>query len=374
MTGFNYSRRRFLKQSALGTGASLLATSAFSIPALYACAKPDEEKLGIALVGLGNYSTNHLAPALQETEFCKLAGIVTGSPEKIPVWQKKYDIPDGNVYNYDNFDTIADNPDIDVVYVVLPNAMHAEYTIRAANAGKHVICEKPMAISVKECKDMIAACKKNNRKLQIGYRCQYEPHNRKLMELGQEKPLGPITMINTNNAFYARDEWDNWRFGQKLSGGGPLMDMGIYSVQGVRYTLGEEPVSVTAQASKIRPEKFKDVEETLLWQMQFDSGIIANCMTSYSARAGNIEAFCKDGNFGLEPAFGYGPLKGHIKGEPMGLPHTNHQSVQMDAFARNIMDDTEVIASGEEGLQDMRIIEAIYEAMRTGEQVAVAKS
>jgi len=368
----NYSRRRFLKQSALGTGASLFATSAFSIPALYACANEQEKKLGVALVGLGNYSTGQLAPALQETQYCKLTGIVTGSPEKIPVWQKKYDIADKNVYNYENFDTIADNPDIDIVYVVLPNAMHAEYTIRAANAGKHVICEKPMAVSVEECKEMIAACEQNNRKLQIGYRLQYEPHNQKMMELGEEKPLGPITVINTSNAFYARDEWDNWRFGQELSGGGPLMDMGIYSVQGVRYTLGEEPISVTAQASKIRPEKFKTVEETLLWQMHFDSGVIANCMTSYSARAGHIDVFCKEGNFGLQPAFGYGSLKGYIKGDPMGLPNHNQQAVQMDAFARNILDDTEVIASGEDGMQDIRIIEAIYEAMRTGERVEIS--
>ena len=106
-------------------------------------------KLGIALVGLGNYAGGQLAPALLQTGNCYLAGIVTGTPSKIPVWKEKYNIPDKNIYNYDNFDCIKDNPDIDIIYVVLPNTMHAEYTIRAFEAGKHVICEKPMALRLK---------------------------------------------------------------------------------------------------------------------------------------------------------------------------------------------------------------------------------
>ena len=118
------------------------------------------KKLGVALVGLGTYAAGQLAPALQQTVHCYLAGIVTGTPSKAAAWKEKYNIPDKNIYSYDNFDTIKDNPDIDIVYVVLPNSMHAAYTIRAAQAGKHVICEKPMALTVADCDAMIAACKK----------------------------------------------------------------------------------------------------------------------------------------------------------------------------------------------------------------------
>src|SRR5688572_7613309 len=116
-------------------------------------------KLGIALVGLGSYATGQLAPALQQTKDCYLAGIVTGTPAKAEKWKSQYNLADKNIYNYQNFDRIKDNPDIDVIYVVLPNSMHAEYVIRAAKAGKHVICEKPMAVTVEDCDEMIAACK-----------------------------------------------------------------------------------------------------------------------------------------------------------------------------------------------------------------------
>ena len=119
-----------------------------AISHLSACAvnKP-KNKLGVALVGLGSYSSSELAPALLETKNCYLAGIVTGTPAKEKMWSEKYNIPQKNIYNYQNFDNVASNPDIDIVYVVLPVSMHKEYTIRAAKAGKHVISEKPMAIS-----------------------------------------------------------------------------------------------------------------------------------------------------------------------------------------------------------------------------------
>src|SRR3989337_2853955 len=159
------SRRDVIKTLALGSAAAL-----FSPHTLLAATAPQKTRLGVALVGLGYYSTDLLAPALQQTKNCYLAGIVTGTPSKAETWKQKYNIPDKNIYNYQNFDEIANNDDIDVVYVVLPPSMHREYTIRAANAGKHVWCEKPMAINVKECKDIINACNKNKRSLAIGYR------------------------------------------------------------------------------------------------------------------------------------------------------------------------------------------------------------
>lgn len=361
-------RRNFVKRAAVALGTGTLVPPALSLGGIAACTEAEDQKLGIALVGLGYYSTNKLAPALQETQHCYLAGIVTGTPDKAVKWSEQYQIPKSHIYNYENFDSISDNDDVDIVYVVLPNAMHAEYSIRAAKAGKHVICEKPMAVSVAECEAMIQACENAGVKLQIGYRLQYEPHNKELMRLGQQEVLGPVKVIETSNAFYGVGG-NNWRFSKALSGGGPLMDMGVYCIQGARYTLGEEPVAITAQTYKTFPDFFKDIEETLFWQMEFPSGAVANCMTSYAARAGRIHVSATEGSFGLEPAYGYGPLAGYIKSESMNIAHTNHQAVQMDAFATNIINDTPVIASGNEGLKDLRIIETIYEAMKNGKRL-----
>ena len=178
-----------------------MASAAISpaISTLAACGVAPEKKLGIALVGLGGYSSGQLGPALQQTRNCYLAGIVTGTPSKAKDWSARYNIPAANIYNYENFDSIANNPAIDIVYVVLPIAMHKEYTVRAAKAGKHVICEKPMAISVSECEEMIAACRKANRMLSIGYRLHFEPFNKEMMRLGQQKVYGKILEIEAGN-------------------------------------------------------------------------------------------------------------------------------------------------------------------------------
>lgn len=215
-------------------------------------------KLGIALVGLGTYSEGQLAPALQETEHCYLAGAVSGSRDKLARWQQKYRLGDDCCYTYENFDTIKDNPAIDIVYVVLPNSLHAEYVVRAAKAGKHVICEKPMAITVEECDRMIAACKEAGKMLSVGYRLHFEPHHQEVMRLGQQRVFGKINLVEANHSL---GEVKGWRIDKPLSGGGPLMDVGIYCVQAVRYVTGMEPVAVTAQEGfKHDHEKFAPVD------------------------------------------------------------------------------------------------------------------
>src|SRR5690606_2758892 len=243
--------RIFLEQAGISA-----ATTAFLANALWSATRPKKEKLGVALVGLGYYSTDLLAPALQLTGNCELRGIVTGSPEKIPVWKKKYNLKDSNIYNYQNFDSIANNPDIDVVYVVLPPSMHAEYTIRAAKAGKHVWCEKPMAPTVADCEAMIKACKDNKVKLAIGYRCQHDPNIQAYMKVGRERPFGKVKMI-TSAAGYFDGRTDHWKQNKKL-GGGAMGDMGVYALQGARLATGEEPISVLAQASTTRPEIYHE--------------------------------------------------------------------------------------------------------------------
>jgi predicted dehydrogenase len=326
-------------------------------------------KLGIALVGLGKYSSVQLAPALKGTEYCYLAGIVTGTPDNAGKWRKQYNISEKNIYNYSNFDDIKDNPDIDIVYVVLPNSMHHEYVIRAAKAGKHVICEKPMALTVEECDEMIAACKNANKMLSIGYRLHFEPHNMEMMRLGQKKVFGSIKKM------YAEDglaEVEGWRLNKALAGGGPLMDVGIYCVQGVRYTSGLEPLAVTAmEGVKKNNEKFKEVEESLTWKMEFPDGIVAECKTSYSEQLNLLRAEAENGWFELTTAYEYKGIEGKTIEGKMKFPKVNQQAKQMDDFAQAIIDRRPSPVPGEMGRQDVKILNAIYRAMETGDRIAI---
>ena len=357
------TRRDFIQYSLGAGGAALASQEAF-------LAQSGGRQLGVALVGLGRYATGQLAPALQETRQCRLAGIVTGTPAKAKEWSQRYSIPSSHIYDYESFDRIGDNSDIDIVYVVLPNSMHAEYTIRAARAGKHVICEKPMSISVREAEKMVAACKAANRQLAIGYRLHHEPHNQEVMRLGQEQVYGPIKLIHAYFGFPLKDR-SRWRLHKKMAGGGPLMDVGIYCIQAARYATGEEPVAVTAQEFKTEPEIFVDVEESLSWQMEFRSGTVANCTTSYGVSVERFEASCARGWFGLRPAYQYDGIRGMTSSGPMVFPQVREQALHMDAVAASIKAGRPNATPGEMGLQDMRIIEAIYRAASTGRRVAL---
>ncbi len=364
----NYAinRRKFLKKASLGLGAFAGVPALSFLNNYPQTIFPEEQKLGVALVGLGNYSTNKLAPAFEHTKYCRLAGIVTGTPAKEQEWMDKYGIPEGNVYNYDNFDRIADNPDIDIVYVVLPNSMHGDYVIRAAQAGKHVICEKPFDISVKKAAAAVEACEKAGVLLQIGYRCQYDLYHQELMRVGREKVLGDIKLIRSEMSFYGV-HGSNWRYtNRELAGGGALMDVGVYTIQGARYATGMEPISVSANAFNTFPNKMDGMEETIVFTLQFPGDIPATLCSSYAARNDYIEVAAEQGNYGLKPSYGYAPAQGYIKNEKMDFPHHNQQAVQMDAFVKNILDGTPVVANGEMGLQDMRIIEAIYKSAKKG--------
>jgi len=369
------TRRRFLYS---------LGLAGLSIPILSAITKCNDEekskslpgkkegKLGVALVGLGGYSTGQLAPALQQTEHCYLAGIVTGTPSKAVTWKEKYNIPEKNIYNYENYDTIKDNPDIDIIYVVLPNSMHAEYTIRAAKAGKHVTCEKPMAITVEDCNRMIDACKQAGKMLSIGYRLHFDPYHLEMTRLGTQKVYGGIKKMTAGFGFRASK--GIWRLDKKLAGGGPLMDLGIYCLQGVCYTTGMEPVAVTAQSAPISDhEKFIDIEETLTWQMEMPNGTIAECKTSYTDGMNYLKAEAEKGAFELQPAFSYSGLRGKTSNGVIEYPPLSQQAKQMDDFALAIKNKRPSPVPGEMGRRDMKIITAIYEAMRTGKRVEISK-
>lgn len=352
----------------------LAGASAASLVLASGGARAAEGKpLGVALCGLGSLSTEQIAPALQKTRLCRLAGIVTGSPEKARRWQAQYRLPTRSIYDYESMARMADDPDIDIVYVVTPNALHAQHTIAAARAGKHVFCEKPMEISVERCQQMIDECKQANRKLGIAYRCQFEPHHLELMRLARERTFGDVKVIEASFGFTAGDP-TQWRLKRTLAGGGALMDVGIYALQASRYITGEEPIEIAAIETKTDHVKFKEVDESILWQARFPSGQLAACSTSYNSNGmGRIRVNAQRGWFELDPAFNYTGIKGRRSdGRAIAFAPTDHFAVELDAFARSIIENRPFRASGEEGLRDMRIIAGIYESARTGKAIRLA--
>jgi predicted dehydrogenase len=330
-------------------------------------AKP-ARKLGIALVGLGKYSTEQLAPALLETKHCYLAGIVTGSPDKVSEWQTKYTIADDNIYNYDNFDSIASNKSIDILYIVLPNSMHREFVIRGAKAGKHIICEKPMALTVEDCNAMIAACKDAGTLLSIGYRLHFDPYHRDAMKIGQSGVYGDLTYIHAD---HSSADTQGWRLDKRLAGGGPLMDLGIYCLQAAIYTSGMLPVAITTKDFRAGNDPDNDIEKSITWEMEFPNGLVALCESSYEVTKNILHGDAAHGWFELSPAYSYNGLKGKTATGFIEFPDINQQALQMDDFAQSILNNTAVTLPGEMGRRDMIIIEAIYESMKTGKRVAL---
>src|SRR5688572_9576805 len=357
------TRRTFLGHLAVGTAGIALAKTGFA--AVTAGKKKD--RLGVALVGLGYYSTDLLAPALQLTKKCYLAGIVSGTPSKIESWQKKYDLPDANVYSYENFDTIANNPAIDVVYVVLPPSMHAEYTIRAAKAGKHVWCEKPMAPSVRECEAMIKACRDNHVTLAIGYRLHHEPNTQRIMQFRREQKYGKVISA-TAEAGYFDPRKDHWKQ-KKAMGGGVMGDMGVYPLNALRYGTGLEPIAVTAKASTTRPEIYTEVEETMNFELEFPGGVTGVGEASFGKRMNKLRVTNANGWYELAPFQSYGGIKGTTSdGLALDATVPNQQAKQMDDDAAAIINGTPLLAPGEEGLKDTIVVEAIYRSVAAGSQ------
>lgn len=359
-----FSRRTFLAGTALAM-ASTAVRGQTSRP---------NKTVGFALVGIGSLSMGQILPAFAKCKTARPVALVSGHPEKAKEQAAKYGIDPKNIYNYENFDSIKDNPAIDVVYIVLPNGMHAEYTIRAAKAGKHVLCEKPMANTPEECQAMIDACGAAKRKLMIAYRLQYEPVTRKAIELARSpEAVGTIKQITAEAGFNIGDP-KQWRLNRKLAGGGSLMDIGIYALQATRYLSGEEPVAVSAMSySTPGDPRFKEVEETIEFDLQFRSGAVASCISTYGFGCNRFRVYGTKGQIESEPFLSYegnrlwkgeGEKKEELKIEP-----GNHFALEMDDFSQCVLEDKATRTPGEEGLRDLTIMTAIYEAAKSGKSV-----
>jgi len=355
-----FTRRNFFK---LGAAASLAPM--FQLRA----AESNGRRLGVALLGLGDYATNQLGPALKQTKNAYLAGIVTGSPEKIGPWQDEYGVPDGNVYNYETLDEIADNKEIDIVYVVTPTGVHKEYAVRAAKAGKHVICEKPMAPTVADCTEMINAAREAGVTLHIGYRLHWDPYHLHLMEVMKEKRFGDWRLIDAANAGMMRDftAHRKWRIEKELSVAGAVYDLGVYTVQAQMYTAGLHPVRVTAKHSTERSEIFVEVPETYEWTLEFPDGRKATGMSSYGRSGNFIRAEVEKGIVELEPSSGYTGQAGRTPDGPMEFEQVPQQVLQIDGQAEAIMKGEASRVPGEMGRRDIRILQGILAAAESGE-------
>ncbi|MEQ9443584.1 MAG: Gfo/Idh/MocA family oxidoreductase [Cyclobacteriaceae bacterium] len=330
----------------------------------------DGPMLRVAIMGLGSYGTR-VAEAMQDCKKAKLTGVISGTPSKIKDWQAKYNIPEKNCYNYENFDQVKDNPDIDAIYVITPNGLHHDQVIRVAKAGKHAICEKPMAINAREGQEMVDACKQANVKLLVGYRMHFEPKTLEIIRMREAGEFGKALFFQGLSGFTIGDP-TQWRLNKKLAGGGAMMDIGIYSINGARYMIGEEPMWVTAQETKNNPEKFKEgVDETIQFQLGFPSGAVSSCLSTYAMS--HLDRFFLNGEKGfaeLQPSTGYGPIKGRTHQGELTHPHVTHQTVQMDEMAGIILEGKKpmVPVDGEEGVRDLKIIDAIYRAVDTGQK------
>lgn len=362
------TRRIFIKNTLGSLAAVAIASHEFSSVIM----AKQKKKLGVALVGLGYYSTDLLAPALQLTEHCLLTGIVTGSADKARRWQQQYNIAAKNIYDYNSFDSIANNTTIDVVYIVLPPSMHAQYAIKAANAGKHVWCEKPMAITAAECKSMIDACNKNKVKLSIGYRMQHEPNTQRIIQFRKDKKYGDITKVSAR-AGYFDSRTDHWKQ-KKAMGGGSMYDMGVYPINATRYVTGEEPIAVTARQTTNRPAIYTQVDETMQFTLEFAGGAIAECETSFGKNMNELNVTCKKGSYKLEPFQSYSGINGMTSdGIKLNATIPNQQAKQMDDDALSIIHNKPVLVPGEEGWKDITVVEAIYRSVTENGRVVISR-
>lgn len=340
---------------------------------------PPNRRLGWAIVGLGKFATEQIIPSFAECKSSKLVAFVSGDKAKAEKYASQYGVNPKNIYNYQNYNTIRNNPEIDIIYIILPNGLHAEYTIRGLQAGKHLMCEKPMANTVQECQAMIDAAKRATRKLMIAYRAQYEPFNLAAIKYARSGQLGKLKLVTSDHGrnLDPKDPADRWRMNKKLAGGGSLYDIGIYSLQAARYITGEEPIEINAMIySTPGDERFREVEENVNFGLRFPGGALANCSSSYGySNVKRLQVFGSEATLELDPATDYYQHRLIIKRksgmEEPQIQEQNQFALEIDHLSQSIMENKQPKTPGEEGLQDVRLMNLIYEAARTGRTIKV---
>ena len=381
------TRRTFLRSAAAGLAAAALTAqaqdqqNAVTLPQLHAPSEapektpgpfePPTQRVGYAVVGLGTLALNQILPAFAKSQSSKVVALVSGNREKARKIAAQYGVPETSLYDYTTYDQLAQNPAVQVIYIVLPNSLHAGYVLRGAKAGKHILCEKPMATTARDCERMIAACNAANVKLMIAYRQQYEPMNREIVKMVRAGALGKVKSIVATNA---QDQGDpnQWRQKRALAGGGCLPDVGIYCLNAARFLTGEEPSQVSGATYQPTDDtRFTEVEETASFTLKFPSGLIATCSSGYGQHRSQFLRLEGEKAWAeLNPAFGYHGLKLRTRTlmgehdttlEPT-IEEADQFATEMDHMSRCVQQNLQPHTPGEEGLQDQCIVDAIYES------------
>jgi predicted dehydrogenase len=374
-----FTRRGFLSKLSQSLVVANVAGEFMKNPAAQeplAVPAPPGKKLGWAIVGLGRLSITEILPAFASCEKSKVVALVSGHADKAGKLAARYGVDPKNIYNYQNYDSIEDNPAVDIIYIVLPNGMHAEYTIRGFQAGKNVLTEKPMANTPADCQSMIDAGRKAGRKLMVAYRCRYEPYNQEAIRIAHSGELGPTQVILADAGWYVTDP-NQWRLKKDLAGGGSLMDIGIYALNAARYLSGQEPTEINAMVFNSPGDpRFKEVEETINFQLRFPSGALANCTSSYGYfQQSHYRVVGTEGWLEMDPATWYRGLRMRAQRknviQEIDLPVRDHFALEMDHMSQCVMEDKDPLTPGEEGLRDIKLMMAIYEAAQSGKSVKV---
>jgi predicted dehydrogenase len=325
-----------------------------------------EKPVGWAILGLGGYATRNIMPNFKHCKHSRLVSLITGSPEKGKMYGAQYGIPENKIYDYKNLEKIANDPDIDVVYVITPPGTHHEFVMRALKAGKHVSCEKPMTGDLKQAIEMVEEANKRNKRLGVGYRCHFEPHNLEAQRLCKEGKLGTIRYIRSDHGFTLGD-WSQWHHKRAIGGYGAISEIGIYAIQAMCMFAGADPIEVVGTRDKSSNKLFKEVEDSNHFTLVFPNGITGQGATSYSWNANNVRIYGNAGRIDAEPATGYENHQFTLNGQPMIPKEANQWVLQMDHLSQCIRDPKMTLKTGGDmGLRDVRIMDAILRSADAG--------
>ena len=328
-------------------------------------------KVRYAVVGLGHIAQVAVLPAFAHAANSEVVALVSDDPAKLKSLARKYKTVE-STFSYDEYETCLDH--VDAVYIALPNHMHAEYTIRAAKVGVHVLCEKPMAVTAAECKKMIAACRDNGVKLMIAYRLHFEEINLAVIDLIRRGKIGEPKFFNSSFSMTVRDGDIRTK---KDMGGGSLYDIGVYCINAARYLFRAEPTEVTAVSVNSGIKKFAEIDESTGAILNFGDGRVASFVTSFNAAdVAEYRVVGTKGQIHVDPAYEYAEgleyemiIDGKTSKKRIGK--RDQFAAELLHFSKCVLENRQPEPSGEEGMQDVRIVEALYESSRRGKSVAI---
>ena len=337
----------------------------------------NNKRVGYAVVGLGRISQRAVLPAFRHSKKAKLVAVVSGDLKKAKRLAARFGASEW--YTYDEYDRCLANPDVHAVFIATDNGSHARYSVRAAEAGRHVLCEKPMATTVEECQQMIRACRENKVRLMIAYRKYFEPASLALKKLITSGKLGKLKLIHSAFTIFlpANRKVPVWHFDHKVAGGGSLVDLGVYCVNTIRWLTGKEPVEANAYAWTTDPARFSSVEESIAFQLKFPGALFVQGSASFGAGQANfLKVFGEKGWAALDPAFAFEEerrLFGKIGGRwfERRFKVVDEFALELDALADGIRRGRDPEPDGREGLRDVVVMQAIYQAAGEGRWVPI---